>query len=212
MAAANRSSSHPLTVERIVDAACLIIERDGLRGLSMRKLGAHLDVDPMAVYHHVADKRELLALVTTRTIGAMVPPDPTAAWDVRTRQWAIRYWELVVENRELTLAGLADPDIAAGGLPSTEPLLAAIADSGLRGRPHRTQRLPRRRRRPRRSAQRRSTRPPRQQRRRRTSHRIRGRNRHDPGRHHRSDPRQHIGIERVIDRDRGRRFLPKLCG
>ncbi len=132
MAAANRSSSHPLTVERIVDAACLIIERDGLRGLSMRKLGAHLDVDPMAVYHHVADKRELLALVTTRTIGAMVPPDPTAAWDVRTRQWAIRYWELVVENRELTLAGLADPDIAAGGLPSTEPLLAAIADSGLR--------------------------------------------------------------------------------
>ena len=132
MTAANRSSSHPLTVERIVDAACLIIERDGLRGLSMRKLGAHLDVDPMAVYHHVADKRELLALVTTRTIGAMVPPDPTAAWDVRTRQWAIRYWELVVENRELTLAGLADPDIAAGGLPSTEPLLAAIADSGLR--------------------------------------------------------------------------------
>ncbi len=39
---------------------------------------------------------------------------------------------MVVANRELTLAGLTDPEIAAGGLPSTESLLAAIADSGLR--------------------------------------------------------------------------------
>ena len=132
MVGSTRSGAHPLSVERIVDAACLIVERDGLRGLSMRKLGAHLEVDPMAVYHHVADKRELLALVTARTIGGMVPPDPAAPWDVRVRQWAIRYWDLVVDHRELTLAGLADPDIAAGGLPSTEPLLAAIADSGLR--------------------------------------------------------------------------------
>jgi AcrR family transcriptional regulator len=131
MPAPTRSGSDPLSVERIVDAACLIVDRDGLRGLSMRKLGAHLEVDPMAVYHHVADKRELLALVTARTIGEVVPPDPSMSWDVRVRQWAMRYWDLVVAHRELTLAGLTDPEIAAGGLPSTEPLLAAVRDSGL---------------------------------------------------------------------------------
>ena len=98
----------------------------------MRKLGAELDVDPMAVYHHVADKRQLLALVTARTIGAMAAPDPTAPWDVRVRQWAMSYWELVADHRELTLAGLADPEIAAGGLPSTDSLVAAIRESGLR--------------------------------------------------------------------------------
>jgi TetR/AcrR family transcriptional regulator, tetracycline repressor protein len=121
----------PLTVDRIVDAACRVVERDGLGGLSMRKLGAELTVDPMAVYHHVAGKRELLTLVTARIIGRMDPPDPAAPWDVRVRQWATRYWELVAAHRELTLAGLADPQIAAGGLPSTEPLIAAVADSGL---------------------------------------------------------------------------------
>ncbi len=99
----------------------------------MRKLGAELDVDPMAVYHHVADKRELLALVTTRTIGTMTALDPTASWAERIRQWAMNYWELVASHRDLTLAGLADPRIAAGGLPSTESLIAAIADSGLPG-------------------------------------------------------------------------------
>ncbi len=121
----------PLTVGRVVDAACRIVERDGLGGLSMRRLGAELGVDPMAVYHHVANKRQLLALVTARTVGHMVPPDPSAAWDDRVRQWATRYWDVVVRHRELTLAGLADPEIAAGGLPSTEPLVAAIVDSGL---------------------------------------------------------------------------------
>jgi AcrR family transcriptional regulator len=125
------SRQAPLSVDRIVDAACRIVERDGLSGLSMRKLGAELGVDPMAVYHHVGDKRELLALVTARTIGAIGPPDPSAPWDERVRQWAADYWDVVARHRDLTLAGLADPRIAAGGLPSTEPLVAAIAASGL---------------------------------------------------------------------------------
>ena len=132
MTASTSPRPTPLSVERIVDAACLIVERDGLAGLSMRKLGAELAVDPMAVYHHVTDKRQLLVLVTARTIGAMAPPDPTAPWDTRVRQWAMGYWDLVAGHRELTLAGLADPEIAAGGLPSTAPLVAAIVDSGLR--------------------------------------------------------------------------------
>jgi AcrR family transcriptional regulator len=132
MSASTTPKATPLSVDRIVDVACGIIERDGLAKLSMRKLGAELGVDPMAVYHHVADKRELLALVTERTIGTMTPPDPEAPWDERVRQWAMNYWELVAEHRDLTLAGLADPRIAAGGLPSTESLVAAVADSGLR--------------------------------------------------------------------------------
>jgi AcrR family transcriptional regulator len=126
------SRSQPLTVERIVDAACLIADRDGLRALSMRKLGAELGVDPMAVYHHVAHKRELLALVRARAIGSLAPPDSTAPWDIRVREWAARYWEFVITHRELTLAGLADSEVAAGGRHSTEHLLAAVAASGLR--------------------------------------------------------------------------------
>lgn len=131
MATATSPRRQPLTVERIVDAACALAARDGLVGLSMRKLGAELGVDPMAVYHHVAGKRELLALVTARTLGSMPPPDPTAPWADQVRQWATRYWELVAAHRDLTLAGLADPAIGAAGVPSTEPLVAAIAASGV---------------------------------------------------------------------------------
>jgi len=125
------SRARPLGVEAIVDAACRIIERDGLTGLSMRKLGSELSADPMAVYHHVKDKRTLLALVTARTIGTMGMPDPGVAWDAWVRQWAIRCWEVAAAHRDLILAGLSDPGIGAGGLPSTRQLIAAIAESGL---------------------------------------------------------------------------------
>ena len=123
--------SEPLRVDDIVDAAIALIARSGLAGLSMRKLGAELGVDPMAVYHHVTDKRALLALVTGRVVGAMPLPDAGGAWDARVRAWARAYWDVVVANRDLTAAGLADPVIAEGGIPLLAPLSDAIADSGL---------------------------------------------------------------------------------
>lgn len=97
----------------------------------MRKLGRELSVDPMAVYHHVPNKRTLLSLVTARTIGTMEMPDPNEAWDAWVRQWAISYWEVAAGHRDLILAGLSDPEVGAGGLPSTRQLIAAIARSGL---------------------------------------------------------------------------------
>ena len=121
----------PLEVDAIVDAALRLIHDAGLGGLSMRKLGAALDVDPMAVYHHVGSKRGLLALVTGRVLGGMRLPDPASSWQDRVRDWALAYWDVVVANRELTLAGLADPAIAEPGLHLVEPLAAAIVESGL---------------------------------------------------------------------------------
>ena len=120
-----------LDIDRIVDAACDAISEDGLQRLSMRRLGARLGVDPMAVYHHVRNKQALLALVMARVVGAMPPPDDGAPWQERVRQWGSAYWDVVVANRELVAAGLADPVIAEGGMPAVAPLHAAVVDSGL---------------------------------------------------------------------------------
>lgn len=125
------SRTSPLSLDAIVDAACGVIERDGLGGLSMRKLGRELSVDPMTVYHYVPSKTALLSLVMARTVGAMAPPDLDSPWADSVRQWALQYWEVAASNRDLVLAGLSDPEIGAGGLPSTQKLIAAIANSGL---------------------------------------------------------------------------------
>jgi AcrR family transcriptional regulator len=43
----------------IVRTALTLIDRDGVAGLSMRKLGAELGVDPMAVYYYLPNKSAL---------------------------------------------------------------------------------------------------------------------------------------------------------
>lgn len=120
-----------LDLDRIVEAAHALIRADGLARFSMRKLGKRLGVDPMAVYHHVANKQALLALVMARVVARLPSTDPAAPWHDRVRHWAGAYWDGVVADRELVAAGLADPVIAAGGIPATDALRAAIADSGL---------------------------------------------------------------------------------
>ena len=62
----------------IVDAALVLLERDGLQGLSMRRLAQELGAGAASLYWHVGDKEELLSLLLDRIVGeAQVPePDP----------------------------------------------------------------------------------------------------------------------------------------
>jgi len=49
-----------LTRETIIAAAMKIVDGQGLKALSMRRLGAELGFDPMAVYYHFPNKAALL--------------------------------------------------------------------------------------------------------------------------------------------------------
>jgi len=60
-----------LSVELIVDAAMSLIERDGAGALSMRRLGADLGVEGMALYHHVAGRDELLGAIADRLLAPL---------------------------------------------------------------------------------------------------------------------------------------------
>ncbi|MEV4311662.1 TetR/AcrR family transcriptional regulator [Actinocrispum sp. NPDC049592] len=46
--------------EQILTAARLLVERDGVQKLSLRRLAAELDVGVTTLYHHVRDKEDLL--------------------------------------------------------------------------------------------------------------------------------------------------------
>jgi TetR/AcrR family tetracycline transcriptional repressor len=55
-----RDRREPLTKVRVLQCALAIVDQDGLDKLSMRRLGAELGVDPMAVYYYVPSKAALL--------------------------------------------------------------------------------------------------------------------------------------------------------
>jgi AcrR family transcriptional regulator len=78
-----------LTLDRIVDTALDLIDRAGLETLSMRKLGAALGVEAMALYHHIGSKERLLDAVAERLDGEIADTLETSGdWLSSLRQLA----------------------------------------------------------------------------------------------------------------------------
>jgi len=69
------ASRGPLTREAISGVALLLIDREGLDGLSMRRLGSQLGVEAMALYHHFRNKGELLDAVMDRMLDEVEWPE-----------------------------------------------------------------------------------------------------------------------------------------
>ena len=67
-----------LSRDKIVDAALRLMDREGLQGVSMRKLAQELDAGAATLYWHVGDKEQLLGLMLDRIVGEsqVVEPDP----------------------------------------------------------------------------------------------------------------------------------------
>jgi AcrR family transcriptional regulator len=66
--------AEPLTRDEIATAALGIVDVDGLAALTMRSLGRALHCDPMAVYHHVHNREELLTLVAQSVLSEIELP------------------------------------------------------------------------------------------------------------------------------------------
>lgn len=75
----------PLDRSRVVAAAIDYIDTEGLPGLTMRRLGARLGVEAMALYRHVPSKEDLLDAVVDHLVAGMrddpdVVGHPTDGW------------------------------------------------------------------------------------------------------------------------------------
>jgi AcrR family transcriptional regulator len=63
-----------LDVETIVATALHIADEEGVDAVSMRRIATELRVGTMSLYHHVADKEELLELMADATSAELIVP------------------------------------------------------------------------------------------------------------------------------------------
>lgn len=80
MSSEKRAPRHTLSHERVVDGAMAIADRDGLSALTIRSLATHLDVKPMAIYHYVANKEDLLDALVEQVFAEIERPVPDGDW------------------------------------------------------------------------------------------------------------------------------------
>lgn len=93
-----------LTTDEVLGAAMRIVDEYGLADLTMRRLATHLQVQPGALYYHVANKQTLLAALADQILADLPEPhgDPVA--------WGMALHDLLRRHRsgaELVSAALA---------------------------------------------------------------------------------------------------------
>jgi AcrR family transcriptional regulator len=123
----------PLKREQIVSTALALVDRDGLNGLSMRRLGAELGVDPMAVYYHIPNKQALLdAIVEAVMAGIDLSVDnPIAPPEERILCAARAYRDTMLAHIKALPILLAHGPATAAAMRPVERLIGILRDAGL---------------------------------------------------------------------------------
>jgi TetR/AcrR family transcriptional regulator, tetracycline repressor protein len=123
----------PLSRERIVRAALLVVDGEGLERLSMRRLGAELGVDASTIYYHVPNKSALYDLVVDAVMSQMrlawVEDDAPA--QERVLSGARAYRDALLEHPRALPLLAGRPLRTEMSLRPAEALLGVLVEAGL---------------------------------------------------------------------------------
>ena len=70
----------PLSRERVLSGALAVADAEGVDSLTMRLLAEHLGVKPMALYHHVANKNEIIDGIVDLVFSEIELPSISGEW------------------------------------------------------------------------------------------------------------------------------------
>lgn len=132
---ARRPSKGPspgLALDRIVDAALQVAQRDGLAAVSMARVAQELGASTMSLYRYVGAKDELLDLMVDAALGR--PPAPAASddgWRAALERWAWSYHERLRRHPWALRIPIKGPPVAPNGVAWLEAGLHGLAGTGL---------------------------------------------------------------------------------
>src|ERR1035437_7025278 len=131
-----RPAKSPLSQEAIVSTALDLLSREGMAGLSLRKVAAVLDTGAASLYVYVANLDELHALVLDRVLGEVVTPaGRDGDWRYRLKAALRSYSEALYARPGLAQVALSTIPSGPNMVELTESLLALLEQGGVeRGR------------------------------------------------------------------------------
>ncbi len=98
------SSAMKIHREQIIDTAMSLLDRDGLEGMTVRKVAAELHVHPGALYWHVQNKQELLDemanVLLSEYFAHFEGPTPEQDWSDWLEGLCLRLRQAMLAHRE----------------------------------------------------------------------------------------------------------------
>jgi AcrR family transcriptional regulator len=122
----------PLTRATVVDTALAILDREGLDGLSMRRVAHELNTGPATLYAHVANKDELLELAFDRVVAEITVPDPDPdRWQEQIRQVCIETYRVLGQHADIARVTLGKVPTGPNSLRISDRMLAILLAGGV---------------------------------------------------------------------------------
>ncbi|MDR3635359.1 MAG: TetR/AcrR family transcriptional regulator C-terminal domain-containing protein [Isosphaeraceae bacterium] len=128
----NRPAKAALSRDIIVSTALGILQKDGLSGLSLRRVATALDTGAASLYVYLANLDELYSLMLDRALASvMLPEAGNRPWRDRLKKYLVSYLHVLYERQGL--AQLAMSTIATGpnSLRMWEVLLGLLKEGGV---------------------------------------------------------------------------------
>ena len=126
----DRPPQRPLNRDVILDGAVALIEGEGPGALSMRRLGATLGVEAMAIYHHFDSRDELLTAIGDRLLRPLHELEGSNDWREACRRFATALRDIAVaQPATFQLLGLQPFDTPVSLAP-VERLLDVLVGTG----------------------------------------------------------------------------------
>ncbi|HEX4106480.1 MAG TPA: TetR family transcriptional regulator [Solirubrobacteraceae bacterium] len=116
--------------EQVLDATLALAGEGGLSAVSMRAVASRLQVTPMALYHHVRDKQDLLDGLVERLLGELPIPGAELPWPERLSLLAASLRESARRHPDAFLMLLRRPANTPAARRAREALYAALRDAG----------------------------------------------------------------------------------
>ncbi|MER7010851.1 TetR/AcrR family transcriptional regulator C-terminal domain-containing protein [Saccharopolyspora sp. NPDC000359] len=119
-----------LTRQDVLGAALALVDREGLKVLSMRRLGAELGVEAMTLYHHVANKDALLDGLVEQLLAEVAPRGSSGSWQADLRNYAHDLREALLAHPNTIPLVASRPAVTARNLDFVEGVLGTLHDAG----------------------------------------------------------------------------------
>jgi TetR/AcrR family tetracycline transcriptional repressor len=125
------TASGKLSRELILEAAGRLIEKDGLDGLSMRRLAQELDVWPMSVYRYFQDKDALLDALADEAVIDVPGPSARGPWRRRIEGLATGIRTALDASPPGLRHRIGAPDLTPRMRGLSEDAVAVLREAGL---------------------------------------------------------------------------------
>jgi TetR/AcrR family transcriptional regulator, tetracycline repressor protein len=122
----------PLSRDRVLRAALDLVDREGVTGLTMRRLGRELGVEAMSLYGYVSSKQDLIEGVVEQVFRQMplIVPGP-GRWQDRLRRHANAYRKVLLDHPNAVRLVAGRPLTTEGTAAFVDSALAELQSVGL---------------------------------------------------------------------------------